>query len=167
MEVLYEYLTVASLIDPCQCRWPKSLQMVVPSGGDELWAVDEEDVVLYEDGREKKRVRVGERVRCLSLSHDSSVVWVGTDEGHLFSCDTSKNKLTRIPAEFEGEHIWQVEEVAKAKLVVKTLSSLYVVAMDGWDKRAVVEEGDISCFSVVGSAVVAFGQNNRIKLAPI
>lgn len=150
---------------------PKGLQLLVPSGN-KFWAADDEDVVLYEDGREKKRLSVGERVYCISVSRAAAgTIWVGTDNGHLFRCDTATGEVTKLSVELDGGEVWQIEEVQGGeRLVVNHCASpsdsITLISTDDWTKKTVFRDNSLSCFCIIKDLVI-FGNDRKIKFVLI
>lgn len=163
-------------IDACgRFCYPKGLR-VAQGAGNKLWAADRSHVVLYKDNAEQKRVRVGETVFCLSGDGGGdTAVLAGTEDGRLFSYDPAADEATRLPVEFPGEEIFQVEEAGNKKLAVWSWSpaacTLTAVSMGdrSWTKNVIVKDRwhDVGYFSVASGNIVVFGQGNKIKFAPM
>lgn len=131
------------------------------------------DIIFYEEGKKKHRVPIGEMVKCVSPSSDGQLTWVGTMDGRIFSCDTSRQVQSLV--HMKGEEVEQIEEAHERKnLVVLTTtdnnmgaSYLTVVSTVDWNKMRVFPNKQfISYFSIVGDIVV-FGDEKKVKFAPI
>lgn len=143
--------------------------------GNAFWARDGHDVILYEDGEEEERVDIGEEVLCLSLSPTDGSIYIGTENGHVFTLDTASCVVTKNPFELEGEKVWQVEESGN-KLVVKSSPSnrmdesllTAVSALDWTKERALPEKTWLSYFEIANDDTVAIiGKDRELLRVPI
>lgn len=138
-----------------KCKTPRHLQLAGPHGS-ALWATDDDDLVLCEEGRVSRRMglRSGdddpggaiERALCLAVSRSRpGIVWVGTDKGHLFSLHEDDGAAKKLPIELteEGGAIWQIEEVCGgAKLVVRHAAGDVPNVLSVASTTATAEDGE-------------------------